>query len=75
MNVCMVCLWFLEVVGNEEEVVKYFVVIFMNVDGVMDFGIVLENMFGFWDWVGGCYSLIFVIGLFIVCIIGFDYFW
>jgi glucose-6-phosphate isomerase len=66
--------WFLEAAGNEEEVAKHFVAISTNADGVTDFGIAPENMFGFWDWVGGRYSLTSAIGLPIACTIGFDHF-
>lgn len=66
--------WFLEAAGNEEEVAKHFVAISTNADGVKDFGIAPENMFGFWDWVGGRYSLTSAIGLPIACTIGFDHF-
>ncbi len=66
--------WFLEAAGNEEEVAKHFVAISTNAEGVRDFGIAPENMFGFWDWVGGRYSLTSAIGLPIACTIGFDNF-
>lgn len=66
--------WFLEAAGNEEEVAKHFVAISTNADAVKDFGIAPENMFGFWDWVGGRYSLTSAIGLPIACTIGFDHF-
>ncbi|NRA51258.1 MAG: glucose-6-phosphate isomerase, partial [Phaeodactylibacter sp.] len=66
--------WFLEAAGKEEEVAKHFVAISTNASGVQDFGIAPENMFGFWDWVGGRYSLTSAIGLPIACTIGFDNF-
>ncbi len=66
--------WFLEAAGHEKEVAKHFVAISTNADGVKDFGIAPENMFGFWDWVGGRYSLTSAIGLPIACTIGFDHF-
>ncbi|MCR9100801.1 MAG: glucose-6-phosphate isomerase [bacterium] len=66
--------WFLEAAGSEEEVAKHFVAISTNAEGVKDFGIAPENMFGFWDWVGGRYSLTSAIGLPIACTIGFDHF-
>jgi glucose-6-phosphate isomerase len=66
--------WFLKAAGKEEEVAKHFVAISTNEAGVTDFGIAPENMFGFWDWVGGRYSLTSAIGLPIACTIGFDHF-
>lgn len=66
--------WFLEAAGSEEEVAKHFVAISTNAEGVKEFGIAPENMFGFWDWVGGRYSLTSAIGLPIACTIGFDHF-
>lgn len=66
--------WFLEAAGSEEEVAKHFVAISTNAEGVKDFGIAPENMFGFWDWVGGRYSLTSAIGLPIACTVGFDHF-
>lgn len=66
--------WFLKAAGKEEEVAKHFVAISTNEAGVKDFGIAPENMFGFWDWVGGRYSLTSAIGLPIACTIGFDRF-
>lgn len=74
INVYSVCDWFLKVVGDEKYVVKYFVVFFINVKVVGEFGIDIVNMFEFWDWVGGCYFLWLVIGLLIVFFIGFDNF-
>ncbi|MEQ8702414.1 MAG: glucose-6-phosphate isomerase [Phaeodactylibacter sp.] len=66
--------WFLEAAGSEEEVAKHFVAISTNEAGVKEFGIAPENMFGFWDWVGGRYSLTSAIGLPIACTIGFGHF-
>lgn len=74
INVYSVCDWFLKIVGDEKYVVKYFVVFFINVKVVGEFGIDMVNMFEFWDWVGGCYLLWFVIGLFIILFVGFDNF-
>jgi glucose-6-phosphate isomerase len=64
--------WFLEHVQNEQEVGKHFVAISTNLEAVQKFGISEENMFVFWDWVGGRYSLWSSIGLSIACSIGFD---
>ncbi|GEO02886.1 glucose-6-phosphate isomerase [Adhaeribacter aerolatus] len=64
--------WFLEHAKNEAEVAKHFVAISTNLAAVKKFGIAEENMFVFWDWVGGRYSLWSSIGLSIACAIGFD---
>ena len=45
-----------------------------NVEKVQEFGIATDNMFVFWDWVGGRYSLWSAIGLSIACALGFDHF-
>ncbi len=66
--------WFLENGGTEEAIKNHFVAISTNKDGVQKFGIAPENMFVFWDWVGGRYSLSSSIGLSIACAIGFDNF-
>lgn len=66
--------WFLEKAGDESAVAKHFVAISTNKKEVEKFGIDPENMFGFWDWVGGRYSLWSAIGLSIACYIGFDNF-
>ena len=66
--------WFLEVAQNESEIKKHFVALSTNKEGVADFGIDTQNMFEFWDWVGGRYSLWSAIGLPIACTIGFDNF-
>ncbi len=66
--------WFLDKAGDESAVAKHFVAISTNKKEVEKFGIDPENMFGFWDWVGGRYSLWSAIGLSIACYIGFDNF-
>jgi glucose-6-phosphate isomerase len=66
--------WFLEKTGNQGEVAKHFVAVSTNQEAVTAFGIAPENMFVFWDWVGGRYSLWSSIGLSIVCTIGYDNF-
>jgi glucose-6-phosphate isomerase len=66
--------WFLEKTGNKGEVAKHFVAVSTNQSEVTKFGIAAENMFVFWDWVGGRYSLWSSIGLSIVCTIGYDNF-
>ncbi len=66
--------WFLEKAVDHEFVKKHFVAISTNQAEVEKFGIDTENMFGFWDWVGGRYSLWSAIGLSIACFIGFQNF-
>lgn len=66
--------WFLATAQNEEFVKKHFVAISTNQKEVEKFGIDPNNMFGFWDWVGGRYSLWSAIGLSISCNIGFENF-
>lgn len=66
--------WFLAQGGNEADVAKHFVALSTNTEGVKSFGIDPANMFVFWDWVGGRYSLWSSIGLSIACTIGFDHF-
>jgi len=66
--------WFLSRAKDEVFVAKHFVALSTNEQGVSDFGIDTENMFEFWDWVGGRYSLWSTIGLSIACSIGFDNF-
>ena len=66
--------WFLENGGNQEAIKKHFAALSTNREAVEDFGIDANNMFGFWDWVGGRYSLWSAIGLPIACAIGFDNF-
>jgi glucose-6-phosphate isomerase len=66
--------WFLEHAGDSRHIAKHFVALSTNRERVAEFGIDLENMFVFWDWVGGRYSLWSAIGLSIACTIGFDNF-
>ncbi len=66
--------WFLNQGGSRDDVAKHFVALSTNAEGVQDFGIAGENMFGFWDWVGGRYSLSSSIGMSIALTIGFDHF-
>lgn len=66
--------WFLEGGGTPGHVAQHFVAISTNAAAVEAFGIDRDNMFGFWDWVGGRYSLWSAIGLSIACYIGFDNF-
>jgi glucose-6-phosphate isomerase len=66
--------WFLEHAQDESAVAKHFVALSTNLKGVEAFGIDPQNMFAFWDWVGGRYSLWSAIGLPIACAIGFSNF-
>ncbi len=66
--------WFLQKAGDAQQVAKHFVAISTNTREVEAFGIHRDNMFGFWDWVGGRYSLWSAIGLSIACYVGFDNF-
>ncbi len=56
--------------GDEEAVAKHFVAVSTNADEVANFGIDTENMFGFWEWVGGRYSMDSAIGLSTMLAIG-----
>ena len=66
--------WFVEKSGDIAHVGKHFVAVSTNQALVEKFGINPDNMFVFWDWVGGRYSLWSAIGLSIVCTIGYDNF-
>ena len=66
--------WFLKHAKDKAHVAKHFVAISTNSEAVTSFGIDEENMFVFWDWVGGRYSLWSAIGLPIACYIGFNNF-
>lgn len=66
--------WFLATAKDEKHVAKHFAALSTNASEVTKFGIDTDNMFGFWDWVGGRYSLWSAIGLSIALSIGFDNF-
>ncbi|EFJ4104087.1 glucose-6-phosphate isomerase [Escherichia coli] len=66
--------WFLKAAGDEKHVAKHFAALSTNAKAVGEFGIDTANMFEFWDWVGGRYSLWSAIGLSIVLSISFDNF-
>jgi len=66
--------WFLKHAKDQAHVARHFVAISTNAEKVQAFGIDTENMFEFWDWVGGRYSLWSAIGLSIACHIGFENF-
>jgi len=55
--------WIVEKLGSDRAVARHFVAVSTNGDGVRTFGIEPDNMFGFWDWVGGRYSMDGAIGL------------
>jgi glucose-6-phosphate isomerase len=66
--------WFLKTAQDEAHIAKHFVALSTNEKEVTKFGIDAKNMFGFWDWVGGRYSLWSAIGLPIALSIGYDNF-
>ncbi len=66
--------WFINIAKDEKQVAKHFVALSTNEKEVVKFGIDKANMFEFWDWVGGRYSLWSAIGLSIVLTIGYDNF-
>ncbi|WP_439242078.1 glucose-6-phosphate isomerase [Lonepinella sp. BR2474] len=66
--------WFLAQAKDENQVAKHFAALSTNATEVAKFGIDTDNMFGFWDWVGGRYSLWSAIGLSIALSIGFENF-
>lgn len=66
--------WFLKSAKDKKAVARHFVALSTNEEGVEDFGIDKENMFVFWDWVGGRYSLWSAIGLSIALTIGYNHF-
>ncbi len=66
--------WFLESAGEEHHIAKHFVALSTNEKAVTQFGIAKENMFEFWDWVGGRYSLWSAIGLSIALTVGYENF-
>jgi glucose-6-phosphate isomerase len=66
--------WSLAKLGDEAAVAKHFVAVSTNAAEVKKFGIDTENMFGFWDWVGGRYSMDAAIGLSTMIAIGPDHF-
>jgi glucose-6-phosphate isomerase len=62
--------WVVGELGSEDAVAKHFVAVSTNAERVSEFGIDTENMFGFWDWVGGRYSMDSAIGLSTMVAIG-----
>jgi glucose-6-phosphate isomerase len=66
--------WIVDCLGDDKAVARHFVAVSTNVAGVTGFGIAAENMFGFWDWVGGRYSMDSAIGLSTMVALGPDAF-
>ncbi len=66
--------WCLHALGDEQAIAKHFVAVSTNAKEVKDFGIDTDNMFGFWDWVGGRYSMESAIGLSTMLAIGPEHF-
>jgi glucose-6-phosphate isomerase len=66
--------WLVADLGSEAAVARHFVAVSTNAQGVREFGIDPQSMFGFWDWVGGRYSLWSAVGLPIACFVGMDRF-
>jgi glucose-6-phosphate isomerase len=66
--------WLLDVANDQSAIAKHFAAISTNTKLVTDFGIDAENMFEFWDWVGGRFSLWSAIGLSIALYVGMDYY-
>jgi glucose-6-phosphate isomerase len=66
--------WLIDKLGNEDAVEKHFVAVSTNAEEVSKFGIDTANMFGFWEWVGGRYSLTSAIGLPVMLAIGSENF-
>ncbi len=66
--------WFVESSGSEAYIARHFIALSTNEEAVEQFGIDKQNMFEFWDWVGGRYSLWSAIGLSVALTIGYDHF-
>ena len=66
--------WFLDTAKDEKHIRKHFIALSTNAKGVKDFGIDPKNMFEFWEWVGGRYSVWSAIGMSVACTIGYDNF-
>jgi glucose-6-phosphate isomerase len=66
--------WALNALGDEEAIARHFVAVSTNAEGVAEFGIDTDNMFGFWEWVGGRYSMDSAIGLSTMLAIGSERF-
>ena len=66
--------WLLAALGDDEAIARHFVAVSTNAQGVSEFGIDTDNMFGFWDWVGGRYSMESAIGLSTMLAVGQELF-
>ena len=66
--------WSLDALGDEKAIAKHFVAVSTNAAEVSKFGIDTQNMFGFWDWVGGRYSMDSAIGLSTMIAVGPEHF-
>src|SRR5262249_49128229 len=66
--------WSLKALRDEKAVAKHFVAVSTNAQKVAEFGIDTANMFGFWDWVGGRYSMDSAIGLSTMLAVGPEHF-
>jgi glucose-6-phosphate isomerase len=66
--------WILEKFSDESAIASHFIALSTNSDAVSAFGINTENMFEFWDWVGGRYSLTSAIGMPVMIAIGYDHY-
>ena len=66
--------WSLATLGDDAAVARHFVAVSTNADAVASFGIDTDNMFGFWDWVGGRYSFDSAVGLSLMISIGAERF-
>ena len=66
--------WCLHALGDDKAVSKHFVAVSTNAEEVTKFGIAPDNMFGFWDWVGGRYSMDSSVGLSTMLAIGPEHF-
>jgi glucose-6-phosphate isomerase len=66
--------WLVDRLGSDDAVARHFVAVSTNAEKVAEFGIDTANMFGFWDWVGGRYSMDSAIGLSLMVAIGPEHF-
>ncbi|HLS34465.1 MAG TPA: glucose-6-phosphate isomerase, partial [Brevibacterium sp.] len=66
--------WLVSALGDDAAVAKHFVAVSTNAEKVAEFGIDTANMFGFWDWVGGRYSMTSAVGLSLMIAIGPDHY-
>ena len=66
--------WFIDAAENEAHIAKHFVAVSTNAKSVKEFGIDPQNMFTFWNWVGGRFSLSSAIGLSLACTAGYAHF-